>query len=489
MTCTPEQIRKLMKNSKRKSLSAAAAKAGMSENTARKYLRRRGKPLEKRQRQYRTRRDPFQDVWVEVEKMLVGDPLLEAKTLMEWLMEQHPDRFHYAQVRTLQRRVRDWRALHGPDKEVFFPQQLQPGKQSQSDYTYCNELGVTIDGQPFDHMLFHFMLPYSRWETFSVAFSESFETLTAGYAAAVKELGAVAPEHRTDNLAAAVPIGADRKTFQMRWKDFLKYYGVAPSANNPGQSHENGSVEKSHDLLKKAIDQRLRLRGSRNFASQAAYEEFVATIVYRRNKDRRQRLVEELAVMQELPCRQWNEPRELQVSVSPWSTVVIFRSTYSVPSRLIGMKLKALVYSDRIELYFGTKQIQSMKRVKPGQAAINYRHVIAHLVRKPGAFANYQFRDELFPTLAFRKCFDKLVVGHGRKGEQEYLRILNLAAMNSEADVDRALQLLLQSEQEPSFEDIRELTTTRHVLPVVNVRPVDLSSYDGLLGDQKEVTP
>src|SRR5262249_53866347 len=153
------------------------------------------------------------------------------------------------------------------------------------------------------------------------------------------------------------------KTFQLRWKDFLKFYRVAPSANNPRQSHENGSVEKSHDLLKKAIDQRLRLRGNRNFASQAAYEEFVATIVYRRNKDRKLRLTEELAALQELPRRHWDEPRELQVSVSPWSTVVVFRSTYSVPSRLIGMKLKALVYSDRIELYFGTKEIQSMQRV------------------------------------------------------------------------------------------------------------------------------
>src|SRR5262249_23393053 len=160
----------------------------------------------------------------------------------------------------------------------------------QSDYTSCNELEVTIAGEPFQHLLFHFMLPYSRWETASIAFSESFESLTQGYATAVKELGAVAPEHRTNNLAAAVPIGADRHVFQRNWKNFLAYFGATPSANNPNQSHENGSVEKSHDLLKKALDQRLRLRGNRNFATRDAYEEFIRSVVQRRNKDRQQRL-------------------------------------------------------------------------------------------------------------------------------------------------------------------------------------------------------
>lgn len=481
MTCTPEQIRKLMKNSRTKNLGAAAAKAGMSENTARRYLHRRGKTLQRKPRHYRTRQDPFTEVWEDIAKMLAGDPCLEAKTLMEWLLEQYPDRFYFAQVRTLQRRVRDWRATHGPDKEVMFQQDLLPGRQSQSDYTHCNELSVTIDGKPFEHMVFHFMLPYSRWETASIAFSESLESLTHGYAAAVKELGAVAPEHRTDNLAAAVPIGSDRKTFQRNWKNFLHYYGVLPSANNPRQSHENGSVEKSNDLLKKALDQRLRLRGSRNFATVDAYEQFLQAVIYRRNKDRKARLAEELPLLRELPRRNWNDPRELTVSVSPWSTVVILRSIYSVPSRLIGMKLRAMVYSDRVELYFGKKEIQLMPRIRPGEASINYRHVIGHLVRKPGAFPHYRFREELFPTSTFRRAFDKLSAADTQKGHQEYLRILHLAAMNSESEVDRALQLILQSGEPPTVEAVRNLITVKHILPVVNVLAPDLAAYDHLL--------
>lgn len=489
MTCKPEQIRKLMRNSRKDTLSTAAAKAGMSENTARQYLKRGGKPLMRRARNYRTRLDPFSDVWPDVENLLTADPGLEPKTLMEWLFERYPDRFKSSQVRTLQRRIREWRALHGPDKEVMFQQDLVPGRQSQSDYTWCNELNVTIDGKPFPHMLFHFVLPYSRWETASIAFSESLESLTQGYAAAVKELGAVAPEHRTDNLAAAVPIGADRKVFQRNWRNFLAYYAVVPSANNPRQSHENGSVEKSHDLLKRALDQRLRLRGSRNFATQSAYEEFVQAVIYRRNKDRKERLAQELRCMQELPRTDWRDPKEITVSVSPWSTVVIFRSTYSVPSRLIATKLRALVYHDHIELYFGAKEIQRMQRLRPGEAFINYRHVIAHLVRKPGAFARYRFREELFPSLTFRQAFDRLNSTDANKGHVEYLRILHLAAMNTECAVERALQLILQTNGSLTVESVKELITTKHALPVINVFPPNLASYDDLLSRQAEELP
>ena len=223
MTCTKEQIRKFMRYRKTYSLETAAAKAGMSENTARRYFNQGGKPLPTQDREYRTRMDPFADVWSQLEEMLTKDDGLEAKTLLQWLLESYPGKFRQTHLRTLQRRVSRWRVLHGPGKDIFFPQDIPVGKQSQSDYTWCKELNVTIAGEPFEHMLFHFMLPYSRWEFASIAFSESFQSLTEGYAAAVKELGGVAPEHRTDNLAAAVPIG-ERKIFQKRWKDFLCHY-------------------------------------------------------------------------------------------------------------------------------------------------------------------------------------------------------------------------------------------------------------------------
>lgn len=415
--------------------------------------------------------------------MLKRDECLEAKTLMQWLLETYPEKFKSTHLRTLQRRVSQWRALHGGEKEIFFPQDIQPGRQSQSDYTCCNELRVTIAGALFEHLLFHFMLPYSRWETVSIAYTESFQSLTEGYLAAVKELGGVAGEHRTDNLAAAVPIG-QRKTFQKRWKDFLKHFGVIPSSNHPGENHQNGSVEKSHDLLKKALDQRLRLRGSREFASVTAYEEFVQSVVYRRNKERKERLAIELKLLKELPRRDWNAPQELFVSVRPWSTVSILRSLYSVPSRLVGARLRALVYASHIELYFGKNLVQEMNRVRPGELAINYRHVIGHLVRKPGAFRNYQYRDELFPSVVFRRTFDELEAAG--KDEKEYLKILHSAAMDGEQLVETALTLLLEMRQVPTAEAVRTLLVTKQEVPEVKIIIPKLSMYDGLLASLSE---
>lgn len=453
----------------------------MSENTARKYARRGGQQLISKDRDYRTRRDPFADVWDQLQAMLTRDEGLEAKTLMQWLLETYPEQFRPTHLRTLQRRVCQWRALHGQGKQIFFPQNIQPGKQSQSDYTWCNELNVTIAGEPFEHMLFHFMLPFSRWETVSIAFAESFQSLTEGYAAAVKELGGVAPEHRTDNLAAAVPIG-QRKAFQKRWKDFLSHYGVRPTSNNPNQSNENGSVEKSHDLLKRALDQRLKLRGSRDFPSRTAYEEFLQAVVYRRNKDRKQRLSEELRLLQQLPRREWSAPQELFVSVRPWSTVSILRSLYSVPSRLVGARLRALVYAERVELYYGKNLVQEMQRIRPGELAINYRHVIGHLVRKPGAFRNYQYRDELFPSAVFRKAFDLLELAG--QDDKEYLKILYTAAMDGENQVETALTLLFEMDQLPTETAVKQLLVTRHEVPEVNIKMPHLSLYDGLLVGQ-----
>ena len=184
-----------------------------------------------------THKDVFAKVWPAVEAMLRTDPGLQAQTLMQWIIDEHGGDFNWGQLRTLQRRLQRWRALNGPDKEVMFRQQPAPGKQSQSDWTHCDSLNVTIGGRPFPHMLFHFMLVYSRWETAHVSVSESFENLVCGYMKAVAELGGVAAEHRTDNLTAAVNNHGNPRTFNERWEAFLRHYDVEPSKNNPAESH------------------------------------------------------------------------------------------------------------------------------------------------------------------------------------------------------------------------------------------------------------
>ena len=486
MTSTAQQVRLLMKYSRTHKLLTAAALAAMSVRTARRYLNRREPPKSRKPRDYRTRPDPFANVWHEVENLLKADSGLEAKTLLEWLMERYPDQYHPGQLRTLQRRVKDWRIFEGPpSKEVFFPQEILPGKQSQSDFTWCNELEVTIAGAPFPHLLYHFMLPYSRWEFVCIVASESFDALSCGYDSAVRELGAVAVEHRTDNLAAAVPIG-QRKVFQRRWKDFLAHYGVQPSANNPGMSNENGSVEKSHHLLKSSLDQKLRLRGSRDFGSVGAYENFLREFVHRRNRQRIVKFTEEFKLLRELPLRSWKDPREMTVTVSAWSTIAVLRALYSVPSRFIGSKLRVLVYKDSVQVFYGTRLIQEMPRVGSGEKSINYRHIIAHLLRKPGAFAQYQFREELFPGVVFRRAFDRLKSELRDQADREYLKLLNLAALNSEHDVANALDTLLAADQIPDESAVKHLTAKKVVVPEITVNAPDLRIYDSLIGSTKE---
>lgn len=429
-----------------------------------------------------THQDVFSDDWPAIEVLLQGNPGMQAQTLMQWLIDEHGDKYTWAQLRTLQRRMQRWRALNGPDKEVMFKQTSIPGKQSQSDWTHCAELQVTIGGQPFPHMLFHFMLVYSRWETAHISAGESFETLTCGYTRAVAELGAVAEEHRTDNLSAAVDNHGNSHTFNERWRAFLQHYDVKPSKNNPGECHENGSIEKSHDLLKKALAQALMLRRSRDFASVAEYESFIRKILDQRNKQRRKRLAEEMEVLKDLPARDWNDPVEQRTTVTAFSTVSLDKVVYSVPARLIGVRLRALLYPDTIRMFLGPTLVLELARQEPGTKRINYRHIIGWLVRKPGAFARYQYREELFPSVTFRKAYDTLLKARPERADKEYLAILHHAAMNSEQEVQTALEVLLEQEQVPFYESVRELAKkAQPTVPNIEIDIPDLCSYDELL--------
>ena len=483
MTCTKQQIELLRKYATAYTQEVAAAKSGMSLSTAKRYLMTKPKVPATRpeDRSWRTRKDPFADVWDEVKGMLERDHGLEAQTLMDWLIESYPERFTAGQVRTLRRRVRDWRVLEGPErKEVMFGQTILPGRQSQSDYTHCTELEVTIDNQPFQHMLYHFMLPYSRWEFVWICFTESYETLTTGYEKAVSQLSAVAPEHRTDNLAAAVPIG-EHGEFQIRWTQFLEHFGVVPSSNNPGCSNENGSIEKSNHLFKHAIDQRLRLRRSRNFSTLADYESFLSQATAERNRLRHERLKEELTVLSPLPQADWYEPKQYSASVTAWSTISIDGAVYSVPSRFIGQKLKVLVARDQIRAYYNRHLVMECQRQVKGGRCINYRHVIFHLLRKPGAFRNYQYREEMFPRVVFRSAYDELLKHDDERADKNYLRILNIAALEGEDLVATALQILLDAQEEPRSEKVHALCKKEFTVPQVNVLAPTLNSYDTLL--------
>ena len=282
------------------------------------------------------------------------DGELSATTILEWLDERYPGRFGRSQLRTLQRRTRDYRALHGPDREVYFQQDHPPGREAQVDFTHCTELGVTIGGEPFRHLLFHLVLSHSGWRYAEVCFGETFGALVQGLQGALWELGGVPRVVRTDNLSAATHDlkNSSGRAVNARYEAVLTHYGVESTRINPRSSHENGVVEQGHRRLKNALDQALILRGSRDFESEDEYRQFVRGVVDRRNRLVDSKLKAERRHLRPLPPAPVPEYANYRCRVRRWSTIRVANRTYSVPSRLIGMEVDVRVYADHIEVYY-----------------------------------------------------------------------------------------------------------------------------------------
>ena len=478
---TGQQIRKLMKElGEGRALSAASARSGMSENTGRKY-RREGGLAAREPRRYRTRKDPFEAVWPEIEKLLEQAPGLEAQSVFEALRQRGDVSFGDGQVRTLQRRMKRWRARHGPEKEVMFPQEHRPGEAGQSDFTEMNELVVTIGGERFDHLLYHFVLPFSNWETARICFTESFESLVAGLQGALWEMGRVPRKHRTDNLSAAThELREGGRSFNERYTSVLRHYGIEADRNTPGRGHENGDVEQGHHRLKRALEQALLLRGRRDFESRTAYEAFLKKVIEARNRGRLSKFSEELDRMQELPRTRLAEYRVERVLVGPFSTLRAGCNTYSVPSPLMGEQVEARLYPERVEVIYAGERVCEMERLRgKGGARIDYRHVIFSLVKKPGAFARYRYREALFPTVTFRRAYDTLSALLGERADVEYVRILHLASTTRESQVEQVLAELMGRGELKGYGAVRELVREEAPsVPTCQIAAVDLRAYD-----------
>jgi len=456
----------------------------MDAKTARKYLNLNRMPSELPVKPRGRRQDPFAEVWSEVREQLEVNAGLEAKTMFEYLQRRYPGRFQDGQLRTLQRHVKYWRATEGPSREVFFAQQHHPGRLAASDFTHMEELGVTIQGQSFPHLIYHFVLTYSNWETGTVCFSESFESLSEGLQNALWELGKVPARHRTDRLSTAVNNALRPAEFTARYEGLMRYYGLEGEKIQAGHGNENGDIEQRHHRFKRAVEQDLLLRGSGDFVSVDEYQRFLRMLFGRLNTGRSQRLAEEMAAMHELPERRIESAKRERVRVDSGSLIYVDRNTYSVPSRLIGEQVEVRLTIDRVEVWYGQRKMEEMPRLRGRRKhRVDYRHIIDWLVRKPGAFANYRYRDELFPTSRFRMAFDVLEEQCGSRTHKEYLRILELAAKESEAGVDQALRTLLnRPDEELTFQRVKDLLHADDHSGVrdVEVAAVDLRAFDQL---------
>jgi hypothetical protein len=495
---TDQQVRVYMTDRRHYSQRIAAARAGFSERTARRIEADPRLPSQRKPDRRRTVPDPLEAVWEPVLlPILERDPAVQAVTLLRHLQMTAPETFPDDRVRrTLERRVRDWRALHGPERDVIFRQTPEPGRMALSDFTDAAELGVTVAGRPLAHRLFHFVLAYSGWEHAAVVLGgESFTALAENLQNALWTLGGVPHEHRTDSLSAAYRnLDADAAAdVTKRYDAFCAHYGLIASRNNPGEAHENGAVEAHNNHIKTALDQGLILRGSRDFADLSDWRRFLDELVARRNRRREAALRIEMAALRPLPARRTTDFTEAVARVTRTGGFLVHSVFYSAPSQLVGKRLRVHVYDDRIEAFLGTTHVVTHPRHRARRDGarvhcVNYRHVIHALRRKPQAMAGSVYRDGLFPRSEYAEAWTALSNALPRK--EACRRMVDLLWLahdeGCEAELAALIAASLAQGRLPEARVLKQrLEPRRRALP--DDTPVvltDLASFDALLEDR-----
>jgi transposase InsO family protein len=488
---TDLQVNKYKQLRGRYSQEAAAAKSGISLSSAQRIEAVQVLPSQREARTWRTRTDPLGLVWEsEVVPLLKEAPTLMAVTVLEELQRREPGRYAESVLRTLQRRMRQWRAEHGAEREIYFAQEHPPGRLGLSDFTVADELGVFIAGVAFAHRLYQFTFAHSGWRHARVVLGgESFQALTTGLQDALWMAGGVPEEHRTDSLSAAFNNLAEQEELTRRYKDLCEHYGVRASRNNLGQSHENGSIESRQGSLKRALEQTLLLRGTSEFADVPAYEQFVAETVRRLNAHCARAWEAERTKLRPLPVRRTVDYEEIDARVTKYGVFSAKCALYSVPSRLAGHRLKVRLYSVHLEAWLGGVKVFECERLYANSEdrhpkRIDWRHMLPSLKRKPGAFARWVLRDAMFPRSEYAQTWQRL---HERLQERAACRLmvdlLDLADQaNVVAELAGVLAQLLESDALPDIDALRERFAPRATsMPVVEVILPATAVYDELL--------
>jgi len=482
---------------------ASAAKSGMSERSGRNI--EHGKRLQPRTARniIRTRPDPFSLVWEnELTPMLERLPMLQPITILEYLQEKHVDKngnplFPDHLLRTLQRRVKAWKAVYGPKKEVMFRQEHIPGRLGLSDFTKLKNVMITIQGQAMDHLLYHFRLAFSHWSHVKVILGgESYTALAEGLQEGLWRLGGSPLEHRTDSLSAAFKnLTQDAKDdLTARYEELCRHYQMKPTRNNPGVKHENGSIESPHGHIKRRIKQALLLRGSSDFESVETYQDFIDVVTNQHNRRNAKAIAVEREKLQTLPGNKTIDYTEVCATVSSSSTIDVRRTTYTVPSQLQSEVLRVRLYHDRLDCYLGVKQVCKLARVYPvGKTTrarqINYRHVIHSLVKKPQAFRCSQLRDDLLPTAVYRQIWNTVNNTMNAKLACKFIvGLLHLAATeNCEHELGEEVMHCIVQNQSLQLIDFQNRFKKNIAPPIVVIAQHELKSYDQLMMMRKEV--
>ena len=490
---TDQQMRLYMKFRQTHSTAVAAAKASISVATAYRLEQDPRLPSQKAVRRGRRRPDPLAGIFdAEVVPLLKAAPGIRAVAIFEEMMRRHPDLGEGVR-RTLERRIRTWRAVHGEEQEVIFRQAHRPGRLGLSDFTDMAGFAITIAGQLLDHRLYHFRLAYSGFEHAHVVLGgESFVALAEGLQNALWSLGGAPHEHRSDSLSAAFR-NLDREAREdltRRYENLVAHYGMQPTRNNAGVAHENGAIEGPHGHLKRAIEDALLMRGSRDFDDLAAYRRFVDELVGRRNARNAKRIDSERAELRELPRRRTTDYEELAVRVTSAGGFTLRKVFYTVPSRLIGHRLRVRLYDDRLDVFIGGTPLMTLPRGRASPSGkrdqvVNYRHVIHALRRKPMALMNLVYRDQLFPREAYRHTFDRLVEQlPQRQACRIMVELLSLAhERGCESQLADHLAAGIEARQLPDVAALRaHFAPDPANLPTIVVPLAPLDAYEALIG-------
>ena len=473
--------------------AAAAAKASISIATAYRIEKDPRLPSQRKAPRERRRPDPLGDIFkAEVVPMLQASPGLRSVAIFEEMIRRHPE-LGGGIRRTLERRIRSWRAIHGAEREIIFRQVHEPGRMGLSDFTDMGDAGIAIAGAALDHRLYHFRLAYSGFEHAHVVLGgESFVALAEGLQNALWSLGGVPREHRTDSLSAAFR-NLDTQActdLTRRYDEFCHHYGMTPSRNNTGIAHENGAIEGPHGHLKRAIQDALLMRGSADFADLAAYRGFIDEIVSRRNVRNAKRIDLERAELQPLPGQRTSDYEEVSVRVTSSGGFTLRKVFYTVPSRLIGHRLRVRLFDDRLDLFIGGTPLMTLTRGRPHASGkhdqvVDYRHVIHSLRRKPMALLSLVYRDQLFPRDAYRRTFDALLL---RLPERQACRVMtDLLALaherGCESELADKLSTALETGQLPDMAALRaHFAPDPAALPNVEIHLAPLNVYEALIG-------
>jgi hypothetical protein len=473
------------------SAEAAAAKAGFSTATGYRIEADPQLPSQKQEPRGRRRPDPLAPYWdAEIEPILKAAPGIRAIGVLDELRRRHPD-LNPNIRRTLERRITAWRAFNGPERDVIFRQEHEPGRLGLSDFTDTSALRITIAGMTLAHRLYHFRLAFSGFAHAHVVLGgESFVALAEGLQNALWALGGVPREHRSDSLSAAFRnLARDaREDLTERYTALMSHYGMVPTRNNAGIAHENGSIESAHGHLKQALEDALLLRGTRDFVDLDAYRAFVDMVVGRRNANIAKRIAIEKEALTPLPRGRSSDFEEKVIRVTSSGGFILRRVFYTVPSKLIGHRLRVRIFDDRLECFLGTTRVALLRRGRPmsetkGSHVVDYRHVIHALRRKPMALANLVHRDQLFPRSAYRRAFEALCERyddrHACKLTVELLALAHERAC--EAELADAIATDLDAGRLPDLAALRiRFRPEQAQVPDVAVELAPLAVYDEL---------